>query len=303
MPKERLASEEFMLRYVDESLAKGQKRITKNPRDSQAYFAMALATIVKVRWAVRKKSYLTVAHETSHAWGYMQKAKEANPQNSDLYLPIGMFHYHIDHLPGLTRFLSALLITSGDRRLGLQELGWAVEKGDLLKELARAELAEVLINFEKQPAQALPLILSLKDQFPQNYNFSFALSNIFAELHRFEDAFAIARELEKHIQAGKPPYAPQLLPRLDNLLGRIYFRAGEYGKAQEHFRLVLKDEALYNARNRAMALLHLGMMYDIRKERKQAEECYSRILEIEGGEGSSQVQAKKYLHTPYVLAQ
>jgi len=38
---------------------------------------------------------------------------------------------------GNDRFLSSLVITSGDRELGLQEILIAARKGDLLKELAR----------------------------------------------------------------------------------------------------------------------------------------------------------------------
>jgi hypothetical protein len=44
----------------------------------------------------------------------------------------------------------------------------------------------------------------------------------------------------------------------------------------------------------------MGMIHDARKERKQAEEYYSKALEVEGGEGAAQIEAKKYLNTPYV---
>ena len=42
------------------------------------------------------------------------------------------------------------------------------------------------------------------------------------------------------------------------------------------------------------------MIHDIRGERGKAEEYYSRALEVEGGEGVAQTEAKKYLATPYV---
>jgi len=42
------------------------------------------------------------------------------------------------------------------------------------------------------------------------------------------------------------------------------------------------------------------MIHDAHKERNQAEECYSRTLKIEDGEGIAQIEAKKYLKTPYV---
>jgi tetratricopeptide (TPR) repeat protein len=297
-PKERQKSQEEMLRYIGDAVARGEKRIAKNPRDAQAYFALTLAKIVKVRLAIAQRSYLTVAQESSNAWSYLEKAKAADPANNDIYFPMGLLHYHLDHLPGVTRFLSSMLITAGDHHKGLQELELAMQKGDLFRELAQAELSSVYINFEKLPAQALAITLELKERFPRNFNFSFSLAIIFSELGRFDEANAIARDLEKGIQAGS--LAPQLQTRHDHLLGRILFNQGEYARAGEYFQKVLKDTAPYNARIRASAMLRLGMILDVRRERKQAEEYYRRTLEVEGGEGVAQVDAKQYLKTPYL---
>jgi Tfp pilus assembly protein PilF len=299
-PEDRERNQENMLRYVSETINRGEKRIEKNSRDGQAYFAMALAKIAKIRWAIGQKKYFIVAQESSKIWDYLEKAKEENPQNYDIYFPAGLLHYHLDHLQGITRFFSSLMITSGNRQKGIQELELTAQKGDLLKELAQAELASVYSNFENQPARALPIARELKDKFPHNYNFSFALANSLSDLHRFEEASAIAREIEKGIQAGKPPFVPQLQSRCDQLMGRIFFNQGEYTKAGEYCQRALKDTSPYNARVRAWAFVRLGMIYDTRKERKQAEDYYSKALDVEGGEGAAQVEAKKYLKTPYV---
>jgi len=166
---------------------------------------------------------------------------------------MGSFRYHIDHLPGLTRFLSALIVTSGDRQRGLQELELAAQRGDLLKQLALSELSSIYLNFEKQPARALPIIRKLKETYPNNYNFSFDMANALSDLRKFDDAFNIARELEKNIRAGLPPFSPQIQPRYDLLMGRIYFTQGDYAKAEESLQKALKDTASYNARVRAWA--------------------------------------------------
>ncbi len=298
--QERAKYQELMLQDISEALVRAQKRIEKNPRDSQAYFAMALAKIVKVRWAIAQKRYVVVAQETASTWDYLEKVKAEDPQNYDVYFPIGLLHYHLDHLPAVTRFFSSLLITAPDRQRGLQELQLAAQKGDLLKELAQAELASVYTYFEGQPTQALPITLELKNKFPRNYNFLFALANTLSELQRFTEAFAVAREIETGIQAGGPPYVPQLQPRLDHLLGRILFNQGEYVRATEYFqKTLITDVSVYNARNRASALVRLGMIHDIRRERRQAEEYYTRALAVEGGEGIAQTEAKRYLKTPY----
>jgi tetratricopeptide (TPR) repeat protein len=299
-PKDKDRNQEFMLRNIDEAIAKGEKRIEKNSKDSQAYFAVALAKIVQVLWAIHQKKYLLVAQETLNIWDYLEKAKEGDPLNYDVYFLMGLLHYHIDHLPGFTRMLSSVLITSGNRQKGLQELELAAQKSYLLKELAQSELASDYLNFEKNPAKALPFARELKEKFPNNYNFLFALANILSDLHRFEEAFEIANQIERSIQAGIPPFVPQLQPRYNQLMGRILFTQGEYDRAGEHFQKALKDASLYNARVRVLAFVRIGMIHDARKERKQAEEYYSKALEVEGGEGAAQVEAKKYLNTPYV---
>ena len=101
-----------------------------------------------------------------------------------------------------------------------------------------------LSYFEEQPAKALPIARELKEKFPRNYNFAFALATILSELQRFAEAFAVAGEIEKGIQAGTPPFVPQLLPRYDHLMGRILFNQGEYARAEEYFRKALADTSV-----------------------------------------------------------
>jgi tetratricopeptide (TPR) repeat protein len=156
------------------------------------------------------------------------------------------------------------------------------------------------LNFEKQSARALPLVRELNKRFPNNYNFLFAMGNAFSDLHRFEEAFDIARKIENNIQAGIPPFVPQLQPRYNQLMGRILFSQGKYDLSMEYFQNALKDTSFYNARVRVWAFVRLGMINDIRKKRKQAEEYYSKALEVEGGEGAAQIEARNYLNNPYV---
>jgi Flp pilus assembly protein TadD len=140
-----------------------------------------------------------------------------------------------------------------------------------------------------------------KGNFLLNFSFTFSLATILSELGRFDEAFAIVRDLEKKIQNGS--LAPQLMTRHDHLLGRILFNQGEYAKAEEYFQKVLKDGEPNNARIRASALLRLGMIHDVRGWRKQAEDYYCKALEVEGGELSAQVDARQFLKTAYLPLQ
>src|SRR3972149_6447659 len=205
---------------------------------------------------------------------------------------MGLLHYHIGRLSRMTRFFSSLLITAGDHEKGIQELGFTAQKGDLLKELAKAALSAVYINNENQPVKALPYMQELKEKYPRNYNFSFGLALKLSELKRFEKALTIAKEIETGILSGKAPYVPQLQPRFANLMGRILFNQKEYAKAAEYFQQVIRVDLPYNTWNRASAFLRLGMIHDVRRERKDAEKYYSQVMEIKNVRGRMQREAK-----------
>ena len=296
----RKKDQEAIVRYVGTALEKGQKRLEINPKDSEAYLAMALAKLSKVNWGIREKRYLVMTQETSNIWNYLEKASAAEPNNFDVYFLMGLLHYHIDHLPGLTHLASSVLITSGDSQKGLKEIELAAQKGDLLRSIAQTELLSVYMIFEKKPALALPVIRELRQKFPNNYNYLLLQANIFAELRRFDEAFALAREVENNIKIAKAPYSPKLQSRYNQLMGSIFFHQGDYDKATQFFQKVQLDTAFYNTRVRVWTLVRMGMMQDIRKDRAKAQEYYSQAVEIEGGEGIAKVEARKYLQMPYV---
>ena len=297
--KKREREQDSILRLVNEALAKGENRLEKDPRDGGAFFSMAVAQLLKVRLDLTRKNYFTALRGAQKTREFLEKARELEPENFDIAFALGLLDYHISHLSGLTRFLSSLFVTAGDPQKGLQDLKIAAQKGYFFKDLAKAELLSAYANFEKQPERALPLARELNERFPHNYNILFALANVLSELGRSEEAFSVAREIENGIKSGAPPFRPELWPRHSQLMGKIYFDKEEYAQASEYFNRTLQDHFSYNARVRAWALVRLGMIHDVRKERNLAEEYYRKALDTEGGEGAAQVAAKQYLNTPY----
>jgi len=297
--KEKTKKENAMLQAIDDALSRGAKRIEKEPSNAEIYFAVALAKMVKNRWEIIRQNYFRAFREAQNVVENLEKAKEKDPENYDVYYPLGILHYHLAQLSGVTRWITSLFITSGDREKGLKEFELAAEKGSILKDLSKSNLVSVYAGYEKQPERALPLAKQLKEKYPNNYNFSFALANIFSDLGQTEEALVVAKEIERGIKSSLPPYRPELWPRHQQLLGKIYFDRGDYEKAKEYLNLSLKDTSPYNARVRAWSLVRLGMIHDIRRERKLAEEYYQKSLEVEGAEGLAQRAAREYLATPY----
>ncbi|MCX5909879.1 MAG: hypothetical protein NTY64_22560 [Deltaproteobacteria bacterium] len=297
--KERKKDREAMEANIKQALEIAEKRIDSNSRDGEAYWAIAVAKLTMTRFYITQKRYFALAREAQNIWDILEKVRELRPENYDVYFAMGLLHYHIDHLPGLTRFFTSLLVTSGDSQQGMEELELAAKKGYLFQELAQAELVSVYSNFEKKPNLALPLAKGLRENFPRNYNLLFSLANIYADMGRFEEALSYARQIETGIQSGTPPFRPELWPRYYLVIGKILFDQGEYSKAYDYFTRASKNIAPYNARIRAWAFVRMGMVHDIRKERDLAEKTYQTALDVEGGEGVAQALAKQYLKTPY----
>jgi len=297
--KEKKKSETSLLRAVEDTQTLAEKRLEENPRNADACFSMAIVRMVKNRWEILHRNYFRAFREAQGVWDLLEKTRELDPQNFDVYYPMGVFHYHLAQLSGVARWITSVFITSGDRERGIREFETAYEKGRLMRDLAASSLVSAYSGYEKQPARALPLAKKLKEKYPDNYNFSFALVNIYSDLGRYEEAMAIAGEIGNEIKAGKPPYRRELWPRYHQSLGKISLDREEYEKAAEYFKQALKDTAPYNNRVRAWALVRLGMIHDARKERKPAEDYYRKALDLEGAEGMAQRAAREYLETPY----
>ena len=294
--KKREAS---LLAAIEECQKRGEQRIADRPNHGEAYFALALARMARNRWEITQQNYFRAFQEAQEVWAYLGQAQERDPQNYDIYYPMGVLHYYLDRLPGLTRWIMALFVTSGDREKGIQELQLAGRKGFFLKDLALTNLLSIYGDFEKMPGLALPLAQQLSKKYPDNYNFLFSLANTFSDLSRPEEAFGVAQSIREGIESNRPPFRPQLWPRYEQLMGRIYFAQGEGDKAIPHFNRAIADESLFNIRVRAWALVRLGMIQDARGERPKAEEYYRRALALKGPNSRAQEAARKYLENPY----
>jgi tetratricopeptide (TPR) repeat protein len=297
--REKEKNDTAMMRAIENAKARAEKRMEEDPQNAEACFSLAIAQMVKNRLEILRRNYFRAFREAQGVWDLLEKTRDLDPRNYDVYYPMGVFHYYLAQLSGIARWITSLFIVPGDRERGIRDFEIAYEKGRLMRDLAASSLVSIYSGSEKQPSRALPLARELKAKYPDNYNYSFALVNIYSDLGRYEEAEAVAGEIGKEIKAGRPPYRPELWPRYYQALGKISLDKGEYEKAAGYFKETLKDTAPYNIRVRAWALVRMGMIHDARKEREQAEDYYQKALDLEGAEGAAQRAARKYLETPY----
>lgn len=297
--KEKKEKEKTLIAAIAAAQTKAEERIDHSPQEANGYLALVISKMVKNRYELLQKNYFRAFREARGVWSAIEKVRELAPENYEVYYPSGLLHYYLTQLPGASRWLASLFIVEPDPQKGLKELEMAATKSLFMKDLARANLISIYAQYEKKPEKALPLGEALAQDYPQNYNLQFALANIYSDLGEFKKAFALAEEINNKIKTHTPPYRPELRSRYHLLLGKIYFDQGQFDRAREYLNLTLLDQAFYNVRVRAWALVRLGMIHDVQKERELAQEFYQKALQVEGGEGTAQQAAREYLSYPY----
>lgn len=144
------------------------KHLNDDPRDANALLALAIATGLQADFEIilakRQKRSLSLIKESE---GYAKRLLESQPDNADALLSLGATNYIIGSLPAYKRFFLRFGRIKGDKRLGMEQLQTASEKGRYLKPLAAIFLALAAMR-EEQDDLARSLLRDLVARFPEN---------------------------------------------------------------------------------------------------------------------------------------
>jgi len=102
-----------------------------------------------------------------------------------------------------------------------------------MKDMAQSNLIyRSIMSMKKSLADALPLARRLKEKYPDNYNFSFALADIFSSLGQSEEAFFWPGRSRRELRAESPLPSRTLAP-LSTASGKNISRPGDYEKPRK----------------------------------------------------------------------
>jgi tetratricopeptide (TPR) repeat protein len=145
-----------------------QLRLKENPDDPNALFAMTLSLGMQADYAsLIDKQQLDSLKKIREADAYSKKLLRVAPDAADAYLGLGTANYIIGSLPGLKKFFLGLAGIHGDKKIGIQQLEIAADKGHYLRPFAKILLAMVALR-EKKTEIARTQLKELVAEFPQN---------------------------------------------------------------------------------------------------------------------------------------
>ena len=148
--------------------ARAKARLVKDPRDSDALFAMTLASGLRSDYAALiDKSNFTALRYTKDANNWAGRLLAVNPQCYDAYVATGFSKYIVGTMAAPVRWLVRLRGVSGDKKAGISELRLTAQRGRYLAPFARILLAIAYVREKDQP-RAREMLASLRDEFPKN---------------------------------------------------------------------------------------------------------------------------------------
>lgn len=152
------------------------QRMAKDPRDTEALFALTVTTGMTADYAsLIEKRQIKSLQFVRKSESYAKQLLAIAPDSADAYLALGTANYIIGSMPGYKRVFLWMGGIRGDKQLGMAQLTMTAERGEYLRPFAKILLALIDLR-ERQPSKARRELTELAAEFPQNPAFAHELA-------------------------------------------------------------------------------------------------------------------------------
>jgi tetratricopeptide (TPR) repeat protein len=268
------------------------------PGDAEVKLLLGLAHGTRAAIESERHHYLEAVRALRAAHRGFQDALALDPQLADAYYGLGLYNYAIANLPALLRPLVATVLPRADAVRGIRELQLVAERGTYLKMTARMALLRIYVGQERRYAEAYAVGRELLGRYPGNPDLYFATAHAASELGRFPEAMQVTQRLAAQIASGDSRFR-DLVPRHEQLLGKVYMDDGQYAAALDAFDRAIRSPTPPRYRwVTAWAWVRSGMIHDVLGDRDEAMRRYRETLAIQS-DGPAGTLARRHLDEPY----
>jgi tetratricopeptide (TPR) repeat protein len=293
-PEDQREFEEKILKAIELSRA----RLAEDPRDTRALYALGVSHGLRANYNfLVRKAWRAALRDGTTARRHHNKVTEIDPSFIDARLVQGVHDYVVGSLPWTWKILGFLAGFRGDRDEGIRSLELVAAKGRANRIDAQVLLCAIYRR-EKKPRLAVPLLNSLRRQFPQNYLFSFELAQMYSDLGEKVTALAALQRLEKLKKSGAPGYSRLQLEKISYAQGNIQFWYNDLDPALENIQKAAAGSETLDLNTGVLAWMRLGQIYDLKGQRSLAVEAYRHAIAF-APDSEAAKESRRYLSSPY----
>ncbi len=283
---------------IDEALRLCQQALAENPKDTHALFEQGVAYGLRANYGfLVRKSWFSALRDASRARASQNRVSELDPSNVDALLIQGLYDYVVGSLSWQMKMLGFIAGYRGDKQRGMATVKYVAEHGHRNRVDAEILMC-ALYRREKQPEEAIPLVVSLIRQFPRNYLFRFELAQMYADLGNGDEAIEVLDEVDRLRREGAPGYARVKPEKIAYAKGNVQFWYRHLDDAIANLRVASAGADHLDLNTGVLAWMRLGQAYDLKGERSQAIQAYEKAI-AHAPDSELAKESKRYLRSPY----
>lgn len=284
------------------------RRLAVNPEDFDAIMFKGGAIGFRGRLRGDRGQFVRSARDGLRCLPLLEKSRQLEPTNKDILFGQGIYNYFADVIPQRHPIVRPVMLFmhKGDRHLGLDQLEQVAREGRYAQAEARYFLAQIHRVFEEDHLRALPYLVELHTQYPNNALFHRYRARTLVTIGRWTEGVQLYDQVIERSRRAEPGYHTRGLIEALYYVGKDAFRrrkidgvvtamaaadrlASDLGTAME----------VQAARGYVpLANLYWGMALDLLERRSEALERYDRVLRLPA-QGKSHKLAQRYRRTPY----
>ncbi len=184
MPSRDAAKYDRPLAKLAAAIVQSERYLVDHPDDFSARLARATAQAISGRLLMEQGHWLKAWQAGKASRNVIRALLQERPDFADGYLIMGMFEYFTATVPGVLRWLVALMDFSGDRALGIDYLERSVAAARVAAPQAADALLLEVKYADAEACRYVPLGRLMTKTYPRNPRYVGALRRLRAQCDR-----------------------------------------------------------------------------------------------------------------------
>lgn len=282
-----------LLKLLQKSQDLSNSILKNKPGDIDARYFLGTAYGLRASFAITIDHSLREAFVSGNrAYALLNKLTAQKPDYYDAYMTVGIYEYIVGHIPWYLKWMAYVIGARGNKKMGMEHLKLASEKGQYVRNQAQLALMVLLVK-EHQFKEALEVARYLNNAYPRSFLFPINVAQILSMTGRKDEAAAMLIHVEKQAEAKVPNFDKLPMHNFRFDMAVELMSLGKLDAAEDRFHKVI-DDPQSSREKRALSHLRLGQILEWKHRPGEAVREYQAVLSFENFK-DSHARAKQLL--------